>query len=522
MKMFAKTIRSASAFLLVAALFLGVCGSPIALALESIPDDILSGLDKDGNGTINYVALGDSMTNGYGQAGYYPRLAKHYLEDHGGNASCLLCENGEYIGRRNLWSGNVFGYLVNAVEAYPSKLADKLEAETGDKVNLLNMAISGMRAEELHVLLDVDYSGDGYTGKIFTNDTAFWPEGCEPRFQWATAESDGYGFSPAEAQALRAKVASIYGGDYSSLVGGITSDSNGTAKVRAEYKVALSDAELISIALGTNNFGTGVQTSIYRAIQKTYGVSLGDTTNHKYDLDALLEQRPDLKPAYEQLTAKLYATIETEMPEILETFDMDSIKDIVETYTYGLLGFMVNYEASLEIIRKLNPDATIVVIGAMNMEDGIHFVMDGKDIDFGGIYGTIVNAGNLWLADYVSDLDNVYYSETEDLSLIVEEMAVGQWNTKILSYMSGDLGESVWGWDYAGEMYAMEDRIAKMLSVFGYEEMPEAIEAYMAQPEDSRDASVLEPVATKLGVDVNTAVQYALDFVLAFRLLKAI
>ena len=34
-------------------------------------------LDADGDGEINYVALGDSMTNGYGQPGYYPRLQKH-------------------------------------------------------------------------------------------------------------------------------------------------------------------------------------------------------------------------------------------------------------------------------------------------------------------------------------------------------------------------------------------------------------------------------------------------------------
>ena len=60
MKMFAKTVRSAFAFVLVAALMLGVCSSPIALAAG----------DFGGKTEINYVSIGDSMTNGYGFEGY--------------------------------------------------------------------------------------------------------------------------------------------------------------------------------------------------------------------------------------------------------------------------------------------------------------------------------------------------------------------------------------------------------------------------------------------------------------------
>ena len=35
------------------------------------------GYDLDGDGTINYVAFGDSVTNGYGHPGYYLALQKH-------------------------------------------------------------------------------------------------------------------------------------------------------------------------------------------------------------------------------------------------------------------------------------------------------------------------------------------------------------------------------------------------------------------------------------------------------------
>ena len=40
------------------------------------------GYDLDGNGTIEYVAFGDSMSNGYGQLDYYLRLQKHEKEQH--------------------------------------------------------------------------------------------------------------------------------------------------------------------------------------------------------------------------------------------------------------------------------------------------------------------------------------------------------------------------------------------------------------------------------------------------------
>jgi len=118
-------------------------------------------LDVNEDGEINYVALGDSMTNGYGQPGYYPRLQKHdkhIAEGQETASGCLVyAYGGKYVPRNELWGGNVFGYLVNAPEAYPSLVADKLDKATDKDVSLLNMAISGMRAEELHVLLDLGY-----------------------------------------------------------------------------------------------------------------------------------------------------------------------------------------------------------------------------------------------------------------------------------------------------------------------------------------------------------------------------
>lgn len=77
----------------------------IAMVLSMIPS-VFATTPSDGNNdkVINYVSLGDSMTNGYGLTGYEP--------------------DGTITGFN--------GYLQVAPEAYPAKLAAYLAGYTGD------------------------------------------------------------------------------------------------------------------------------------------------------------------------------------------------------------------------------------------------------------------------------------------------------------------------------------------------------------------------------------------------------
>lgn len=76
-------------------------------------------VDELGKETINYVSLGDSMTNGYGLTNY---------------------DNN--------------GYRNYGKEAYPNQFADWLEDTYGVTVNHMEMAMSAMRAEDLHFILE--------------------------------------------------------------------------------------------------------------------------------------------------------------------------------------------------------------------------------------------------------------------------------------------------------------------------------------------------------------------------------
>ena len=97
-------------------------------------------LDKNGDGAVNYVALGSSDAAGVGLSGY---------------------------------DEESFGYMTATEDSYPSLVKKAIE-KTGKRVSLSQLGMHGMRVEELRVLLDGAYSGDKYTEELFLSaDGAF-------------------------------------------------------------------------------------------------------------------------------------------------------------------------------------------------------------------------------------------------------------------------------------------------------------------------------------------------------------
>ena len=440
--------------------------------------------DVNGNGSIDYVAFGDSMTNGYGRPGYYLALQKHENEGHEYDPADGLCHlpdgttttkcsyvdfGGPYTYTEYLHSGNSFGYLANDKESYPSLIADALEDEYNKDVNLLNMAISGMRIEELRMLLDKGYAGDGYTRRYYVEDTTAFAG--EPRFKWSYDNAYRRGYSYIHENILplevvddndHAEVYSMYTDfkdgleyKYYDAEGNLTGQASekggldGTAKVAAQYQYAIKNADLISIALGTNNFGTGSQPAIYRTLQQLFGVTLGDTTDYLYDLDALLSEYPTMVGYAKEIQTKLHGIVLTALGQEMYNKYMPAVQDIVDTYTYGLIGFISNYKVVLDKIHVLNPDAKIVLVGAMNMEAGLVFDFNGITVNFGELYGSIIEAANLWLNNYACTLnekrgnENIVYSQTETVELIIDEIGQGKWNQYVLSYMTRDFEQNL-------------------------------------------------------------------------------
>ena len=153
-----------------------------------------AGTDKT---SFNYVSLGASNTNGYGMRGYITEAEL----------------NAMLSGQVSKDEVNVYGYQRTPEGAYPDLIRDHYAGIYGaNNVTVNQLAISSMRVEELRVLLDDNYMGDDYTSWRFTG-------------------SDGW-FKSAEPGGLPA--------------------------LREAYKESITNADLITVDIGWNNFGVYV------------------------------------------------------------------------------------------------------------------------------------------------------------------------------------------------------------------------------------------------------------------------
>ena len=99
---------------------------------------------------VNYVALGDSMVNGFGMFGYYPNA-----EDN--------------------WNG-----LTREVEhAFPWMLKEYIEYEKGVPVDLIQLGVSAMRSAELRAILDPTFIGDEYTQDLINDSNGAFNDTLE-------------------------------------------------------------------------------------------------------------------------------------------------------------------------------------------------------------------------------------------------------------------------------------------------------------------------------------------------------
>lgn len=136
---------------------------------ELIPGKHSDGI-KTENREINYVSLGDSMTNGYGLSGYdtcgYLEIAKD-----------------AYPARFSAWLAGFDGEISNG--------QTKFEGTKGT-VNLTQLATSGMRAEDLRYVLEVgtenEKEADYYTASLINGGS--WYGNYVEEFQNSVAEAD--------------------------------------------------------------------------------------------------------------------------------------------------------------------------------------------------------------------------------------------------------------------------------------------------------------------------------------------
>ena len=271
--------------------------------------------------TFNYVTIGASNTNGYGLRGY---ITEEEL-------SLLLS------GQVSKDDVNVYGYQRSPEGAYTDLVRDYFTSE-GKTVNLSQLAISSMRAEEVRILLDESYNGDDYSEWRFTGD-------------------DGW-FRSAE--------------------------EGGIPALREAYQESIANADLITLDIGWNNFGVYVCNQIADYLNNgrlKWSVELSDIFETEAEV-AAAEEAKDIVRGY------------------VETYvGAGEMADVVtDIFAYSLLGYIHNFDICMSKIYELNPDVDVVVLGIQNLLHGVVCEMDGTEILLGEIFGNFVNMANYYIS----------------------------------------------------------------------------------------------------------------------------
>lgn len=371
---------------------------------------------ESANGAIeglNYVSLGDSMTNGYGLDGYD---ANNGVEDYGD-------------------------------KSYANQFAAWLAQNNNAVVNHAQLAMSAMRAEDLHWLLEVDYEDPAVIAVIetlqsgnWTRDGHLWNETFTNGDYWTWVELvHDYRFDIAAAYIQHLETA-----------GGVTLNciTNGTDMTKAEkdaiydhysdvealkvvakyYQESVATADVISLSMGNGNFGVFMFGRIMEAI------GFGSTPDEAmiYDVERAIAECPaNIQHEILVLKDKLYAEIEKVTGPIAGN---PTLEALANTVVYTGLSYVLNYAGSVEAILQRNPDAEIILVALMNTFNdpaqasrAIPGVTDATLGDLLNIVFTPLNAYIAALPTYMQATGNsvyenatFYYAEADRVECLVE------------------------------------------------------------------------------------------------------
>lgn len=322
-RVMSKKLRAALALVMVASMLFGLFGTALAVTVS----------DHDNDGVIRYVSLGASNTNGYGIHGYLPEDVS--VDPLSADQTAL----------------DVHGYLHESEAAYPAQVADAIAFASGKEVELTQLAIRFMRAEEVRMLLDDTYYGDDYTA-------------------WRFYDENGNGwFAQVEGK-------------------GANSCEEALGNLRGAYKGAIAEADVISVDVGQNNFGT-------YTVRNIQNILSSGAYWKAPDFSQIMES--GMQEKYHEFKgmamAMLCANMGLDDPEMEEKLEM-----IAEVLTYAALGYIQNFDIVMEKIFELNPDATVVVVGIQNALHDLDVVYDGAKLHLGDLYGQLIDMTNMYTA----------------------------------------------------------------------------------------------------------------------------
>ena len=322
-----------------------------------------------GNEKLHYVSLGASNTNGYGHHGY---LDPEIYED-------PLAANKSQM--------NDYGYDKAPENAYPALIKEALEAKTGREVDLHQLAISSMRVEEVLWLLDDTYVPDEYMNWRFTGGKSWFD----------MAHKEG-----------------------------------GREALRKEYREYISNADVISVDLGWNNFGVYAFNNIMTILK-----------DNRYWKAPAFDRVVDagMEEEYYLIRDKVVARL-SEKIDVSGTALNGKIEMLADVLAYAAFGACYNFDAVIEKIYELNPDAEVVVINIQNLADELILDLEGQEIPLGDLYGELIELVDLYRATLSPHADKYLFTvagEDGDVDTFLDEFRLWDGDPATLSQDMKDL-----------------------------------------------------------------------------------
>ncbi|MBQ8320813.1 MAG: hypothetical protein IJX92_00425 [Clostridia bacterium] len=209
-----------------------------------------------------------------------------------------------------------------------------------------------------------------------------------------------------------------------------TMDANAVESETAYYqnlfKSEIEKADLITLALGGGNVSTFLGQQIKAMSQ---GQPLYEMDWSRYFPDGDLSKIKSCISAAQKL-------LEGKLPEIQGVAAEQLAPVVVESFLFGMVGYINNYYKVVERIHEINPDAHIVIVSFFNFADDMEIPVSIGDktvnIPLGRMLGSLMDSCNASsLAYAVENRDFVTYVSISDTTTILDEQGLYDWESQL-------------------------------------------------------------------------------------------
>ncbi len=368
------TVRSCVALVLAVCLWIGAMPA-VTFAAEPIK------YDANGDGTVTFVSLGDSMTTGFGMGGYYGQGEYRQPDETGNYTYHDTDSKGNPIldgipTFRQLEETNSGGYQIEVRGTYSWHLNEYLEHEVGaSNVDWRQLGYSSTRPEDMMVLLTkgaykpVDGADRGW----YLNSSHY------------KAVTDGI---------KAADIISFYMGDY-------------------------------SLVFSLENLFAD-----FSEMKPVDGVTMNDFFDKHPEYE-------DMRPVFEELRAQVEEMLAGKFGDYNEL-----VLSLADTLVASTASYMYSYRSSLELMREMNPTAQFIILGMSNFFEGLALAV-GEDrlVNVSDIFALLVDFVNLHRATAADNMNAIFVRQEAGTTMMLEELVAGSKDTTMLVRTLGGFTE---------------------------------------------------------------------------------